>query len=105
MKKTVILLGSLLLMAGSTGCIGAPVVPPLGLVYTQIGAPLSLKGQPGGKRGESEVVAILGLVSTGDASVRAAAKNGGITNVTHVDYEFQNVLGVYQRYTTVVYGN
>lgn len=91
--------------AALPGCIAAPVVPPLGLLYTDIEAPLAPKGEAGSKRGTSHVVSILGLVSTGDGSVKAAAANGGIHDVTLVDYEFTNVLGVYQRYTTVVYGN
>jgi hypothetical protein len=87
------------------GCIAAPVVPPLGIIYTNIDAPLAPKGEVGSKRGVSHVTAFLGLFSTGDGSVRQAAANGNISNVQLVDYEFTNVLGIYQRYTTVVYGN
>lgn len=96
----------LLGMAGSTlGCIAAPVVPPIGLVYTELDAPLAPRGEVGSRRGTSTVTSILFLVSTGDGSVRAAAQNGGIREVKLVDYEYTNVLGVYQRYTTVVYGD
>ena len=88
------------------GCIAAPVVPPIGMVYTDFDAPLG--GGPrdiGSKTGTSSVTAILGLFSTGDASVTAAAQAGGIRTVKGVDYQFTNVLGVYQRYTTVVTGD
>jgi len=96
----------LLGIAGSTlGCIAAPVVPPIGLVYTDLDAPLAPRGDVGSKRGTSTVTSILFLVSTGDGSVRAAARNGGIREVKLVDYEYKNVLGVFQRYTTVVYGD
>ena len=105
MKKLTTVVAALLLAAGSLGCIGAPIVPPLGLVYTDYDAPLSLNGDVGNRRGEASVVAILGLISTGDGSVRAAARNGNISQVQRVDYEFYNVLGIYQRYTTVAYGN
>ena len=54
---------------------------------------------------QADVIAILGLFSSGDGSVRTAAANGGISEVKHIDYEYKNVLGIYQRYTTVVYGN
>ena len=92
--------------AGSSlGCIAAPVVPPIGLVYTDLDAPLAPRGEVGSRRGTSTVTAFLFLVSTGDGSVRAAAKNGGIRDVKLVDYEYKNVLGVFQRYTTVVYGD
>ena len=89
------------------GCIAAPVVPPIGIIYTQMGAPLKLTGphQSSSKRGESSVTAILGMVSTGDGSIAAAARAGGISSVNHVDYKFRNVIGIYQKYTTVVYGD
>ena len=107
MKKLSIgLVGCLVL--GSTavlGCIAAPVVPPLGLIYTDIQAPLAPKGDVGTKRGTSQVTAFFGLISTGDGSVKAAAANGNIQEVKLVDYEFTNVLGIYQRYTTVAYGD
>ena len=101
------LLGCLLFgVAGSMlGCIAAPVVPPIGLLYTDLDAPLAPRGDVGSRRGTSHVTSILFLVSTGDGSVRAAAQNGGIRDVKLVDYEYTNVLGVYQRYTTVVYGD
>jgi hypothetical protein len=98
------LLGCLLL----SGCIAAPVVPPLGVIYTDYDAPLDLvpRGNPGAKTGEAHVTSILGLVSWGDGSVRAAANNGGIKDVKLVDYHFKSVVfGVYQRYTTVAHGD
>ncbi|UCE84816.1 MAG: TRL-like family protein [Deltaproteobacteria bacterium] len=106
MSKTAALLAVFLLTLGVGGCVAAPVVPPLGMVYSDFDAPLGLGGgEVGSRRGESSVVAVLGLVSTGDASVRGAARAGGITEVKRVDYEFYNFLGLYQRFTTVVYGD
>lgn len=93
------------LVVGLGGCIGAPVVPPLGIVYTDIDAPLTLAGDTGTRRGESTVTAWLGLFSTGDGGVKAAAANGGITQVKRVDYEYYNLIGIYQRYKTVAYGD
>jgi len=55
------------------------------------------------KVGRSEAYGIL-IYSTGDASIRAAMKAGGITRVHHVDSETMNVLGLYAKYTTIVYG-
>jgi hypothetical protein len=40
----------------------------------------------------------------GDASISAAAQNGGITRIHHVDHETMNILGIYAKYTTIVYG-
>jgi hypothetical protein len=89
------------------GCLCVPVKPPLGWVFTEIEAPLDFNYDPTqihAKSGRSESMSILGLVALGDASAKSAADQGGITTIHHADYEFFNVLGVYQRYRTVVYG-
>lgn len=57
------------------------------------------------KVGTSEVTSILGLVATGDGSITTAAKNGGIKRIKYVDYEVENILGVFGKYKTVVYGD
>lgn len=93
----------------SAGCVTAPVVPPLAGVYTNIEAPLDLNAAGGKaigpKRGEASSIAILGLVAVGDAGVWAAAENGGITRVNHLDYHFKSyVFGVFAKYTTIAYG-
>jgi len=89
------------------GCLTAPVMPPPGMVYTDYKAPLdhNLEGNPVGSRsGSAETMSILGLVALGDASVATAARNGGVSRVHHADYEYFNVLGIYQKYTTIVHG-
>jgi hypothetical protein len=55
------------------------------------------------KVGRAEAWGIL-VFATGDASIQAAANNGGIKRIHHVDNETLNILGVYARYTTIVYG-
>ena len=40
----------------------------------------------------------------GDASLKAAMDNGGITKVHHVDYKVKNILGIVGSTTTIVYG-
>ncbi len=97
-----------LLGIGCAGFLSAPVVPPLAFVYTGVEAPLDTELERtnlGSKRGQASVVNILGIVSTGDASAKAAAEDGGIQTIHHADYEFFNVLGVFSRYTTIVYGD
>jgi len=108
-SRTLQAVGLLLLVALLTGCVMAPVVPPLGGVYTNLQAPLDLDSHNGKvigeKKGEASSVAILGLFAFGDAGIRAACKNGGLEKVTHVDYRYVNVLlGVFCKYTTIVYG-
>jgi hypothetical protein len=46
----------------------------------------------------------LGLIAVGDSSIQTAAKNGGITKISHVDWKVKNFLGVVGEYTTIVYG-
>jgi hypothetical protein len=101
MKKLAIAL----LACALAGCVAAPVVPPLGIVYTDVRAPLVPAGNVGSKRGTSTVTSICGVFAWGDGGIRKAAANGNIQEVKLVDYEFKNVLGVYQRYTTVAYGD
>lgn len=55
------------------------------------------------KRGESYAKSIL-FVGVGDASIKTAMQNGGITKVHHVETESLNALGFYARYRTIVYG-
>ena len=107
MKKLLLCLGLVACLAGLTGCMTAPVVPPLGMAFSEIKAPLDIdytSSDVTGKSGVAESMSVLGLVAIGDASANAAAKAGGINTINHADYEYFNVLGVYQRYRTVVYG-
>lgn len=55
------------------------------------------------KIGRAEAWGVL-VFSTGDASISAAMQNGGITKIHHVDHETQNILGIWAKYTTIVYG-
>jgi hypothetical protein len=79
----------------------------MGILYTEVKAPLAATQQQTAptKVGTAECTSILGLVSTGDASIEAAAKNGGITKIHHVDYESKNILGIFGKFTTIVHGD
>ena len=56
------------------------------------------------KTGKATCKSILGLFATGDCSIEAAKRAGGITKAQYVDQEVFNVLGVYATYTTVAKG-
>lgn len=91
------------------GSFVAPVIPPTGGAYTHIAGPLDLDShngkQIGPKKGEASSGAWLGFWATGDCSIEAAARSGGIKNINHVDYHYENVLwGFRSNFTTVVYG-
>jgi hypothetical protein len=56
------------------------------------------------KKGEASYTSILGLLATGDASVKAAMEAGGITKVHHIDQQVPNILGIIATYKVIVYG-
>jgi hypothetical protein len=91
----------------AVGLVGCATPYPYGALYTEIGAPAAVGdgGMSYSKVGVAESTSILGLVATGDASIKAAMANGGINKVKYVDYKAKNILGVYGTYTTTVYGD
>lgn len=98
----IIVMSCLILMAG---CAAYSVAPVTGFIYSDVQAPAIATSNPtSSKVGKAECESILGLVALGDASIEAAMKDGGITKVHHVDYETFSVLGVYARFTLIVYG-
>ena len=87
-----------------TGC-AMVMTPATGGLYSDVKGPHHATSNTSySKVGTSEAVSILGWVATGDASIEAAMKNGGITKVHHVDYHCKNILGVYAKLTVFVYG-
>ncbi len=80
-----------------------------GCVYTHVTMPYSTemnKTELGHKQGESSLYSVLWLFAWGDAGAAAAAKNGGIAVMTHMDREVYIILfGIYSRQTTIVYGD
>lgn len=80
-----------------------------GCAYVDIKTPFDTdldKTELGSKRGTAQAYSLLWLVSWGDASYAAAAKNGDIKVMKHADQEMQQVLlGLYTRWRVVVYGD
>jgi hypothetical protein len=96
-RWTVVVVASLF-----TGCAS---YMPHGSLYTGLKLPMNATSNgTATKKGTSQATSILGLVATGDASIEAAKKNGGITKITHVDWHAENYLGFYGKYVTTVYG-
>jgi len=56
------------------------------------------------KEGKAEATNILGLIQTGDCSITEAMKAGNITKIHHVDQQITNVLMLYAKKITIVYG-
>ena len=57
------------------------------------------------KQGKACAESILGLIARGDASVRAAKENGGITEVSTIDHSGRNFFGIVGEWCTLVRGN
>ena len=105
MKKLASLIGLAAIGLSATGCAMAKS-PVTGFIYLSTVAGENISSNDvGQKRGEACATSILGWVGTGDASVTAAAKAGGITKISHVDSTASDILGVYAEYCTVAYGN
>lgn len=112
MKQTAKLMAVVVAMTGLLivqGCLSAPLMPPLGQIYSNVTAPLDLDYQDTDtgslKTGEATVTCFLGLFSFGDASTQTAAAAGGLSTIEHADYKYFNFLGIVQKTTVVVYGN
>jgi hypothetical protein len=75
------------------------------LTSCSITMPVNASGAPiGNKVGTARANVILGLAFNADASIKKAAKNGGITRVATVDIKTFTVLYLFQYYETIVTG-
>ena len=105
MRKNLRWLVAVVLMAAFLGGCAYAVAPVTGGLYTGVRGPWTATGQGTALQvGTSSCYSLLGLVAVGDASIEAAAKNGNITKIHHVDHESMSVFGVYSTYKTIVYG-
>lgn len=110
MKKMMGAVAVALVASGAlTGCAGLaysnrPVIGSIGVYADTAGNEKVTDNGVGTKKGEACSSSILGIVTTGDASVASAAKAGGITKVGSVDNTFSNILGIYAHYCVEVSG-
>ncbi|MGQ9707894.1 MAG: TRL-like family protein [bacterium] len=109
MKKALLLgIVPIVCLTMMTGCV--PGFYTVGTLYTSVRTPAGAVAYYGPTANQaakiSKVTAtnILGIIATGDASLDAAMKQGGITKVHHVDQEVTSILGLWSTYTIIVYG-
>lgn len=82
---------------GPVGAVGAGI-------YTDVSGPICATSNAGAsKMGQASATGII-CFATGDASIKAAADNGQITKISHVDYHTKSILGIYAKTTVTVYG-
>jgi len=84
------------------GCTLGPYAPAIG--YSNLKGPITSTGNVGGKVGKAVCKNYAGVYASGDASIEAAAMNGGIRRVNTVDYEVMNYGPFYIVTTTIVTG-
>ena len=101
------MLGAMGLVVGLGGCmiVDAPI---RGVVGTEViwGDVAGKAATPNTtKQGKACAESILGLIAHGDASVRAAKENGGISEVTTIDHSARNFFGIVGEWCTLVRGN
>lgn len=67
--------------------------------------PVTATSNPvGNKCGVAENTVILGIGGSSDSGINKAAKNGGITKISHVDAYKKTYLGIVTKYGVRVYG-
>ncbi|GAA0878129.1 hypothetical protein GCM10009119_10970 [Algoriphagus jejuensis] len=69
--------------------------------------PINATSNPlGPKVGTAKATGFLGIIFfDGDASIRTAAKNGGITKISTVDIKHTSILGLIVTYEAIVTGD
>lgn len=100
-KGLIVVAGGLVLLL--SGC-QAVMSPAVGLLYADVKGPVTATSSAGSKQGKACARSILGIVATGDASIEAAKRAGGIREVTSVDHHTTNILGIIGDFCTVVTG-
>ena len=96
MKKILVLA----LLLGFTGIANA------GIFYTDVTQPVSGNCFTGCEKcGISKEKSVLGLVSIGDAGIKAACQDGDIKQIHYVEQHIKSVFIFFRDITTKVYGN
>jgi len=102
MKRGLALLGALLALLVA-GC--QPVAAPaIGILYLNVKGPIAATDLTGTREGRACAQSIMGLVATGDASIEAAKRAGGIEQVAWIDHESTSTLGIIGEFCTIVHG-
>lgn len=104
MKRAALALAAVMCLTALPGCM-IVASPAVGALYTEVNHGGDAEGALGAKEGRACAQSILGLVATGDASIKAAANAGRISSVTSVDHYSRNVLGILGEYCTIVRGS
>lgn len=98
------LIAAAALVVLATGCAQGRS-PVTGFLFSDVKGSESVSSNSvGSKMGSACATSILGWVATGDASTAAAAKAGGISQISNVDYHTKSILGLWAESCTTAYG-
>lgn len=89
------------------GCYTAPIETPPGILFSDISSTVSTdmnRTPVSVAEGRARSYSVLGIIAWGDSSLTAAAREGKLKYVTHLDFEYYNILFCYQRFTLVARG-
>jgi len=111
MKRLILLTAVAALCITMTGCGALVMAGPGGaLLYADAKGPAAALAYYGAtatgstKVGTASYNNILGILATGDASLDAAMRAGGITKLHHCDVQITNILGIIATYKLIAYG-
>jgi len=94
---------------GNSFLAGLASLSLTGCMYSDLRLPYDIdvdRTELGSKVGRADAKSIMFLVSWGDASTAAAADDGQIKSIRHLDIEYKVILwGLYLRRTTIAYGD
>lgn len=94
-------LASVIVLFSSCGAVGL-----VGALYTGVTTPEAVTSNDvGSKVGTANATSILGLVAIGNGGVNKAAKEAGITKISHVDVKTVSILGLFTTQKYFVYGD
>jgi len=111
-----IVLWALILVAGCAR-YRTPVIPPQGLLFSSVKAPISINfdNTPAGRRltqvSQSSTHYFRDFIFTGmdfswdSVAINDIARSRGLKRVYFADYEYLNILGVYAKFTINLYGS
>jgi hypothetical protein len=88
MKRSVVALASILLLGACT----------------TFAPGMATSNELGTKKGTATCSSLLGIPLKNDCGIDAAAKNGELRRISHIDYKFSSFLGLYTTVTTTAYG-
>lgn len=106
MTRRILKLASAIGLVLGTGGCQSVASPAIGILASDVSWDgTATRGTIGSREGKACAQSILGLVASGDASIQAAARAGGIQTITDVDHSTKNVFGLIGEYCTIVRGN